>query len=221
MLRVALILTPVVFVTAIACGDSGSDSDSQNPGNQNLAGQSSAAGAAEMGVAGASSENPGSGGSPDGAGGTSSTQGGMSSGSAMAGAANEASAGAENVGGAESGAAGAGGSGTAPSCPDLFGAFAIKSRVGACGDFDKNAPQTITGSDVTCAATFVSAPKTGKPAINGTTKLDAKGDFTKAKLTLGSVVHEPCTGAWNAQAAIMTVTCGSAADICTIMLQKQ
>jgi hypothetical protein len=97
----------------------------------------------------------------------------------------------------------------------------VKSRAGACGDFDKNAPQEITGNDVTCAATFVSKPKTGKPAINGTTKIDAKGDFSKAKLTLGSVVHDPCSGNWNTKTGLMTVACGTAADLCTVVLQKQ
>jgi hypothetical protein len=225
MLRVALILTPVALITAIACGDSGSDSDSQNPGNQNLAGESSTPGGTENGVAGMSSstENPGSGGSPQTSGGTTSTQGGKSGGGVSAGAPNEPAGGAENVGGAESAAAGAAGSasGPAPACPNLFGAYDVKSRAGACGDFDKNAPQSITGNDVTCAATFVSAPKTGKPAINGPAKLDAKGDFTKATLTLGSEAHMPCSGNWNAKSRIMTVACGAGATLCTIELQHQ
>ena len=129
-------------------------------------------------------------------------------------------AGSPTTAGGAAAAAGAGGAGAAQ-CLDIFGTYKIQSAAGMCGTLNKNAPQTIDGDDVTCVAKFVSAPAKGQAAINGSATLDADGNFTKAKLTLGDAVHQPCTGTWNAQAQSLTVKCGAPGDLCTIMLDRQ
>jgi hypothetical protein len=219
MLRVALILTPLTLAIAVACGDSGG-SDSSNP-NTNSGGDSSANnGGAETNQAGqaatAGTNNTGgsssNGGSSNGGGATS--EGGTPA--AMGGAPNEAMGGADtSAGGADTGAGGA------AACPDLFGDYNIKSAVGMCGTLNKNAPQSIEGNDVDCAAHFVSTPAKGEPGINGGATLDAKGDFKNAKLTLGGMQRSPCTGTYAAAAGTMTVECGGVGDACTVVLTKK
>lgn len=220
MLRVALILTPLTLAIAVACGDSG-DSGSSNPSNNNTGGDSSANnGGAETNQAGqtatAGTTNTGgsanNGGSSNG--GSTATEGGAPT--AMGGAPNE------TMGGATTGAGGADtGAGGAAACPDVFGDYSIKSVVGMCGTLNKNAPQSIQGNDVDCAAHFVSTPAKGEAGINGGATLDAKGDFKNAKLNLGSMQRSPCTGTYAAAAGTMTVACGGVGDACTVVLTKK
>lgn len=219
MLRVALILTPLTLAIAVACGDSG-DSGSSNPSNNNTGGDSSANnGGAETNQAGqtatAGTTNTGgsanNGGSSNG--GSTATEGAPT---AMGGAPNE------TMGGATTGAGGADtGAGGAAACPDVFGDYSIKSVVGMCGTLNKNAPQSIQGNDVDCAAHFVSTPAKGEAGINGGATLDAKGDFKNAKLNLGSMQRSPCTGTYAAAAGTMTVACGGVGDACTVVLTKK
>lgn len=228
MLRVALILTPLALVTAIACGDSDTESDgSFGP----IAGSTSAEGgeadqagtgnAPSTGTGGSSSNNGGTttttpGGAPDQSGGAATE---MSGGAAMTdtGGADMGAAGAD-VG---SGAGGADGAGGAAACPDLFGSYTVRTAAGMCGDLDKGAPQAIDGDDVTCFAHFVSAPTKGKPAVNGGADIDARGAFKDAKLTLGTAERSPCSGTYNPLTASMTIKCGGAGDLCTLVMTKK
>jgi hypothetical protein len=123
------------------------------------------------------------------------------------------------AGGVDNSAAGAA-AGGAGACPDLFGAYTIKTSAGMCGNFNKTAPQSIDGNDTTCAAHFVSAPAKGNPAINGATNVDALGGFKDVKLTLGTEQRNPCTGTYNALTQTMTVKCGGAGDLCTVVMTK-
>lgn len=222
MLRVAAILTPILLISAISCSDS-SSSDSSNTTTNNTGGDTSSGGAADNNQGGGETTTTAgktSGGTTSAGGKSSTSPGGASSNNGGAPVESMGGAPVEPAGGAPSAAAGAGGAGAA-ACPDLFGAYSIKTAAGMCADINKAAPQSIDGNDVTCAAHFVSNPAKGKAGINGGATLDAKGGFTGAKLTLGTAARTGCTGAYNALAQTMTVKCGAAADLCTVVLTKQ
>jgi hypothetical protein len=221
MLRVAALLTPILLITAISCSDS-SSSDSSSSTTNNTGGDTAAGGAADNQGGGESTTTAGktsTGGSANQGGSSATTEGGASS-TPSGGAPNESTGGApvEMTGGASSG--GAGGA-TSAACPNLFGTYSIKTTAGMCGDLNKGAPQAIDGNDVTCAAHFVSNPAKGKAGINGAVSLNAQGNFKGAKLTLGSMNRNDCSGTYNALAQTMTVKCGAAADLCTAVLTKQ
>jgi hypothetical protein len=220
MLRAALIASPFVLFGVISCGDSSSNDVTTNGGSTSAAGAANAGensgGASE--TAGTTSTGNTSSGGTTSAGGADNTPGGASSGgtTSNAGGAPESMAGAEAM-------AGAGGAAAGANCPNIFGTYTMTGRVGMCGTLTKAAPQSIKGNDVACVADFVSVPaKLNQPAgINGGTAIDAKGDFTKAKLTLDKTVDSPCEGTWDAQNKTMTVKCGPVGSVCTITLAKQ
>jgi hypothetical protein len=213
MLRTALVVCPLVLFGVISCGDSSSDVSS---GTAGTAGTSANAG-----------ENPG--GSPGETAGTSSSGNTTSGGTNSMGGADmtpggEGGMSSTNGGAPDSmaGAAGAGGA-AAANCADIFGDYTIKSKAGMCDSLDKNAPQSIQGNDVTCVAHFVSVPAklTDPAAINGATPVDAKGGFTKAKLTLDKTLSSPCEGTWTEMSKTMTVKCGNPGSLCTVVMTKQ
>lgn len=220
MLRVALLACPFVLFGMVSCGDSSSDVSTGSAGTAGTsanAGESPGGGSSEAGTnatgnttSGGTNSMGGADTTPGGApaGGTSTTNGGAPE--PMAGA-----AGADAV-------AGAGGAGAA-NCPDIFGDYAIKSKAGMCDSLDKNAPQSIDGNDVTCVAHFVSVPAklTDPAAVNGATPVDAKGGFTKAKLTLDKTLSSPCEGVWTEASKTMTIKCGDPGSLCTIVMTKQ
>ncbi len=115
---------------------------------------------------------------------------------------------------------GAGGVGSVLPCPDVFGDYRVKNTEGACAGVNKDAPQSIESTAVTCFAHFRSVPLTGNPGVNGGTDIDENGDFTSAKLTLGLTVRTPCSGTWNPGAQQMTIKCGGPGDSCTVLLER-
>jgi hypothetical protein len=178
-----------------------SNGGSSNGGTTNKAGDSSAGGTSNNG--GTANQNPG---------GT----------SADAGTTSEAAGG--SPGGAPTGAAGmgAGGDGNGALCPDIFGDYAIRDAKGSCNNLSKNAPQSIESADVACVAHFVSDPADGPSGVNGSSELDANGNFKGATLFLNATPRSSCSGAWNAQSASMTVKCGMGpGDLCTIVLERK
>jgi hypothetical protein len=218
MKRVIFIVSPILLVVAISCGDSGGSDNTDRP-NDNAAGDTGTdLGGASTAQAGNPSTSGKTGGGSSNVGGAPSTEAGASS---VAGASNDVGGANGSLGGAGSNLGGAPAGGAAQ-CPDLFGTYDIKNREGtSCGDLDKNAAQTIAGNDTTCSAHFVSAPAAGKPGINGEVDLDQDGSFTGVTLTLGSDDHSPCEGIYNAQSKMVTVKCGDPGNLCTILLTRK
>lgn len=218
MKRVTLIVSPILLIAAISCGDSGDSDNTGNPGG-NAAGDSGTdTGGSSTAQAGNAPTSGKTGGGTSNVGGAPSTEAGASSTAGtpaeMGGAANSAGGAGNDLGGAAAGGA--------AQCPDLFGTYDIKNREGtSCGDLDKNAVQAIQGNDTTCSAHFVSAPASGKPGINGVAALDQDGGFADVTLQLGSNDHSPCSGTYNLQSQIMTVKCGDPGDLCTILLTRK
>jgi hypothetical protein len=110
---------------------------------------------------------------------------------------------------------------TDPLCPDLFGSYKIKSKDGMCNGLGKDAPQSIEGTTAACTAHFVSEPPNGAEGVNGAASIDADGNFTGAMLYLDMTQRSPCSGSWDAVDETMTVTCGGAGDMCTVVLELQ
>jgi hypothetical protein len=217
MQRVIFIVSPILLMAAISCGDSG---DSDNGGQPNNAAGDTGTdlGGASSAQAGNASTSGKTGGGSSNVGGAPSTEAGAPSTAGtpaeMGGATNETGGAGSSLGGAPAGGA--------AQCPDLFGSYDIKNREGtSCGDLDKNAVQAIDGNDQTCSAHFVSAPASGKPGINGEADLDQDGIFTGVTLSLGSDEHSPCEGTYNAQSKMVTVKCGDPGALCTILLTRK
>ena len=218
MKRVIFIVSPILLVAAISCGDSGGSDNTDHPNNNAAGDTGTDLGGASSAQAGNAATSGKTGGGSSNVGGAPSTEAGASS---TAGTPADTGGASNDAGGAGNGLGGAAAGGGAQ-CPDLFGTYDIKNREGtSCGDLDKNAPQTIAGNATTCAAHFVSAPAAGKPGINGEADLDQDGGFTGVTLTLGSDDHGPCEGTYNAQSQMMTVKCGDPGDLCTILLTQK
>jgi hypothetical protein len=195
-------------------GNGGAGTGNAGTGNDagtNNGGSTSGGGKGGTGNGGGAQAGTGNGGS-----GQAGTTNGGSAGSAGGGTAG--SAGTAGTGGA-AGSAGTGGTG--PACPDkIFGSYDIVNTQGSCNGFNENASQSITGTDVACAAHFVSiAPNPGgSGAINGGAQLDENGNFTGATLYLGKNQRTPCSGKWDPVEERMTVKCGSGGEACSVIL---
>jgi hypothetical protein len=107
------------------------------------------------------------------------------------------------------------------SCGDLLGKYAMIETQGNCNDLNKNAPQCVNGgTNMSCVAHFVSVGPSQQPgAVNGTTQVSTDASFTNAGLFLGTVKRN-CRGTFDAATQKLTITCGAAAEECTIVMTR-
>ncbi len=217
-----IVASPLIVLAAISCGDSGGSDVNGNgaSGSGNLAGDPGVTVGGDPSASGGntSTGDTSTGGARAGTAGSAANGGGTTSAGGTQGTAGTGGSTTPGAGGAAAGAGGA----SAAQCPAVFGTYKVQNGAGMCGTLNKAAPQSIEGDDVTCAAHFVStAPKGKQAAVNGTAMLDANGNFIDAKLDLGDTPRQPCTGTWNDKAQTMTVKCGGAGDLCTVILSHQ
>ncbi len=214
MRTAVLIACPFMMIfAAVSCGDSSSSDSSGTSGSANAAGSTPVGGESSQAGGGSTSTA----GKTGGGGGTDSVAGAgavVGEGGAATGTGGEATT-------TEGGAGGAAGGAGSSQCADVFGNYKILSLVGMCGTLNKGAPQSIQGTDVACFAHFVSTAVKGAAGINGGAMLEVNGGFSNAKLILDDAAREPCSGSWNALAETMTVKCGGAGDLCTVLLQRK
>jgi hypothetical protein len=101
------------------------------------------------------------------------------------------------------------GGGDAGPCPDISGAFGQIATSGqGCGDINASAPECIMLAQQICAFQLVSAPTTGKAAVNGVVDLQSDASFSGAALQEGTVQRTGCTGQWSAASQTLTLDCG-------------
>jgi hypothetical protein len=186
-----------------------------NGGTSNTGGTKNTGGNSGTGNESGSTNN-GGGGSGNGAG-TGGTDTGGTAGTDTGGTAG--TAGTSGSGGSAAGNGGTAGSGAA--CPDVFGQYDIVNLQGACNGVNKDAPQSIQGTAVACAAHFVSIVPQGNPGVNGGAELDANGDFNGTTLYFGKSERKPCNGTWNAVDERMTVQCVVQNETCTVTMDRK
>lgn len=226
MLRAILLMSPLLVMTAAACGGS-SDADFEGGPSAGTSGKAGSDGGSQGGADGKAGTPSSTGGTKTGSAGNTATSGSANSGgdesaggvggsSGLAGSSSDTA----GEGPGSAGADGLGGAGNDAPCPDIFGDYDIQSSDGTCGSFNDAAVQSIQGTNMACFAHFVSAPPSGAQGINGGATLDGAGNFEGAKLYLDDVQRNPCNGKWDAGAQTMTVECGGQGDLCTVVLKK-
>lgn len=187
--------------------------ESTNGGTKNTGGTAASGGTKNTG--GTESTNGGTNnqsGSSNGGGGS-----GNGAGTDGGGSGGTAAGGGGSGGTAAGGTAGTGGNG-GPTCPDVFGQYDIVNLQGACNGVNKDAPQSIQGTDMACFAHFVSVVVQGNPGVNGGGQMDENGNFTGATLYLGKTERKNCTGTWDAAEERMTVKCPVQNEFCTVTM---
>jgi hypothetical protein len=206
-----------VWAAASMWGCGGSDASELFTSISVGSGGASGAGSTTGGGAGASAGQGGSSGGPvtSGTGGASGTAGSPGSGGAPRDAGPSKDAVASDARsdrfGSNAGDAG---------CPDVFGTYVITDDQGSCGNFNKDAPQSILGTNQTCFLHFSSVVFGGVGAVNGGATLDPDGTFSGATLNEGTATRTPCNGTWNAGQQTMTIACGGTLGTCTVVLTR-
>jgi hypothetical protein len=207
-------------------GSAGTSSTSGGAGNSggkgNTAGDTNAGGTSMTGGGkGGTGNNAGSGN-----GGTGNNAGSGNGGAGMAGSGGTGEGGNTQAG--TSSGAGMGGTSSAGmggtagvTCPNVFGNYDIVDTAGSCAGLNKDAPQSIQGTDVACYAHFVSVSAIGGTAVNGGAALDENGNFSGASLYFGKSQRSPCSGTWNQVDERMTVKCAVQNETCTVVMDRK
>jgi hypothetical protein len=108
-------------------------------------------------------------------------------------------------------------------CPDIGGAYAQFAWSGVgCSDINSAAPECIMLAQQLCAFQLVSAPSTGKPAVNGVVILQSDGSFSGAALQVGTRLRTGCAGQWDVASQTLTFDCGGmgSSQTCSVSMTR-
>lgn len=97
-----------------------------------------------------------------------------------------------------------------PACPDVSGRYQMVLTDGAgCGNLNKMVFECIATTATLCLDQIISSGLDGGTGgVNGGVHLMKDGTFSQADITLGTVKHTGCSGAWFEARATMEVYCG-------------